>query len=74
MDKKKDKDQNWLEHNFPMAKIEFSDTCKSLQYISTKTLFKVLIQKARDSLYLHPDIVAFKLHSLAFRNLQHCCK
>ena len=24
MDKKKDKDQNWLEHNFAMAKIEFS--------------------------------------------------
>ena len=27
---KKDKEQNWLEHNFAMAKIEFSD--KSLQY------------------------------------------
>ena len=25
MNKKKDKDQNWLEHNFAMAKIEFSD-------------------------------------------------
>ena len=25
MDKKKDKDQNLLEHNFAMAKIEFSD-------------------------------------------------
>lgn len=38
MDKKKDKDQNWLEHNLAMAKIEFSDTCKSLQHRSSKTL------------------------------------
>ena len=55
-----------------LGKIEFSDPSKSLQYRSSKTLFKGLIQKARDSLYLQlflepkdPDIVAFKLHSLA---------